>query len=99
LRHCRQTANRLQAQFVEHPYKFQTIQFWITEIQLDRQNLHDDIRIGRLLIDNLDVKILAILDKSLFESTRSIAETLHVAHLTALLHLHDLMGFRSFYLY
>jgi hypothetical protein len=44
-------------------------------------------------------KILAILDKSPFESACSIAEILHVAHSTILLHLYDYIGFRSFHLH
>jgi hypothetical protein len=50
-------------------------------------------------LDDLDAKILAILDKSPFESARSIAETLGIAHSTVLLHLHDSMSFRSFHLH
>jgi hypothetical protein len=98
--------HRLQEQFGEHAYKLRTVRFWITEIRLGRQDLHDEIRIGRLPLDDLDdlndlddldAKILAILDKSPFESARSIAETLHVAHSAMLLHLHDSIGFRSFH--
>jgi hypothetical protein len=51
------------------------------------------------LLDDRDAKILAILNKSLFESARSIAETLRVADSTVLLHVHDSIGFRSFYLH
>jgi hypothetical protein len=42
---------------------------------------------------------MAILDKSPFESVRSIAETLGVFHSIVLLHLHDSIGFRSFHLH
>jgi hypothetical protein len=41
---------------------------------------------------------LAILDKSPFESARSIAERLCVGHLTVLEYLHTSIGFRSFHL-
>jgi hypothetical protein len=75
------------------------VQFWITEVRLGRQDLHDEIRTGRPPLDDLDAKILAILDKSSFESARSIAATLCVAHSTVLLYLHDSIGFRSFHLY
>jgi hypothetical protein len=60
----------------------------MTEIWVGRQDLHNDIHNGRLPLDDLDVKILAILDKSPFESARSIAETLSIAHSIVLLHLH-----------
>jgi hypothetical protein len=65
--------DRLQAQFDKHIYKFPTIQFWIAEVWLGRQDLDDDIRIGRPPLDDLDdpddpddvdAKILTILDKS-----------------------------------
>jgi hypothetical protein len=93
--------DRLQIQFGEHAYEFRTVQFWITEVQLGRQDLHDEICTGRPPLDNLDAKILAILDKSPFELARSIAETLHVAHSTVLLyiHLYDSIGFKSFHLH
>jgi hypothetical protein len=45
------------------------------------------------------VKILAILNKSLFESAHPIAERLLVAYSTVLQHLHESLGFKSFYLH
>jgi hypothetical protein len=96
---CRQTAGRLQAQFGEHVYKFRTVQFWVIKIWLVRQDLHDQVRTGRLPLDDLDDKILAILDKSLFESARSITETLRMAYSIVLLHLYDSIDFKSFHLY
>jgi hypothetical protein len=95
----RDIVDRLQAQFGKHAYKLQTIQFWIIEVRFGRQDLHDEIHIGRPPLDDLDIKILAVLDKSLFESACSISETLHVAHSIILLHLHDSISFRSFHLY
>jgi hypothetical protein len=91
--------DRLHAQFREHVYKFRTVQFWITEARLDHQDLHDEIRIRISPLDDLETKILTILDKSLFKSAHSISETLRVAYPTLLLHLHDSIGFRSFYLH
>jgi hypothetical protein len=72
------------------------VQFWITEVQFDRRNLRDEIRLGGPSLDDLDAKILAILNKSLFESIGSIVETLHIAQSTMLLHLDDSIGFRLF---
>jgi hypothetical protein len=72
----------LQAQFGEHTYKFRMVEFWITETWLCHQDLHDKIRIGRLSLDDLDAKILTLLNKSPFESAYSIAETLRVVHST-----------------
>jgi hypothetical protein len=42
---------------------------------------------------------MAILDKFTFESVRSIAETLYLAHSAVLLRLHDSIGFNSFHLH
>jgi hypothetical protein len=83
---ARDIADRLQTQFREHTYKFQTVRFWITKVRLGHQDFHDEIRTRKPPLKDLDAKILAILDKSPFESTRSIAETLRVAHLKVLLH-------------
>jgi hypothetical protein len=95
----RDITDRLQAQFGEYAYKLRTIQFWITEVGLGRQDLHNEIGTGRLPLDDLDAKILVILDKSPFESARSIVETPCVAHSIVLLHLRDSIGFRSFHLH
>jgi hypothetical protein len=90
---------RLQAQFGEHGYAIRTVRFWIAEVPIGRQDLHDEIHTGGPPLDDLDVTILAILNKSPFDSTRSIVETLGVSHSTMLLHLHDSIGFRSFHLH
>jgi hypothetical protein len=95
----RDIADRLQEQFGEYIYKVQTVQFWIAEVRLGRQYLYDEIRIGKSPLDDFDAKILAILDKSHFESARSIAETLRVAHPIMLLYLHNSIGFKSFHLH
>jgi hypothetical protein len=101
LRHYRQTGDRLQAQFGEHAYQLRTIRFWITEARFGLQDLHDEIRTGKPPLDDLDTKILVILDKSPFEfeSVHSIAERLLVAHLIVLLHLHNSIGFKTFHLH
>jgi hypothetical protein len=62
------SADRRQAQFREHTSQLRTVQFWITEVRMGHQDLHDEICGGRLPPDNLDAKILSILDKSSFES-------------------------------
>jgi hypothetical protein len=91
--------HRFQAQLSEHAQTLRTIQFWITEAWLGCQDLFDEIRTRRPPLGNFDIKILAILHKSPFESARSISETLPVAHSTVLLHLQDSTGFRSFHLH
>jgi hypothetical protein len=76
------STHRLQAQFGEHASALRTIYFWIAEAQPGRQELHDEICTGRPPLDDLDAKIMAILDKSLFESACSIAETLDIVYST-----------------
>jgi hypothetical protein len=96
---ARQILARLQAQFVEHAYQLRTVQSWITEIRPGCQDLYDGIRRGRPpLDDDLDCKILAIFDKSPFESAQSIVERLIIAHSTVLQYLHGPFGFKSFHL-
>jgi hypothetical protein len=51
-----QITARLQAQFGEHVYKLQMIQFGISEVRFDRQDLHDEIRTGRPPLDDLNAK-------------------------------------------
>jgi hypothetical protein len=92
-------AQRLQTQFAQDAYALRTVQFWIGEISRDRQDLHDENRMGRLPLDDLDAKILAILDKYPFESDQSIAETFPVGLVTVLRRFHDSIGFRSFHLH
>jgi hypothetical protein len=94
----RQIADRFQAQFAEHSYELRIVRFWIAEILRGHQDLHDEIRSGRLPLDDLDSKISAILKKSPFESSHSIAERLLIAQSTVLRHLHESIGFKSFHL-
>jgi hypothetical protein len=96
---ARQIETRLQALFAEHGCRLRTVQFWITEIRRGRQDLHDEIRSGRPPLDDLDEKILTVLDKSPFELSRSIAERLAISHSTVLQHLHESIGFKSFHLH
>jgi hypothetical protein len=92
-------ADKLQTQFIENIYQLQTIRFWITDARIGRQDLHDEIRTGRPPLDDLDAKILTILNKYPFESARLISETLCIVYSTILLHSHDSIGFKSFHLY
>jgi hypothetical protein len=89
----------LQTQFIENIYQLQTVQFWITEIWGGRQDLHDEIRDRRSPLDDLDGKILAILNKSPFESAYSMAERMLVACSTVLYYLHESLGFKLFHLH
>jgi hypothetical protein len=90
---------RLQAQFAQDAYALRTVQFWIGEGCRDHQPLHDQNRMGRLPLDDLETKILAILDKYPFESTQSISETIHIDMATILRHLRNFIGFKSSPLY
>jgi hypothetical protein len=76
--------HRLQARFAQNAYVLRTVQFWIGEVRRDHQDLHDENRMETPLLDDLDARILAILDKFPFESALSITETLRVGLTTVL---------------
>jgi hypothetical protein len=79
---------KLQAQFHEKAYALRIVQLWIGESCRGRQDLHDDLRLGRSPLNDFNAEILATLNTSPFESAQSIAETLLVGHATVLWHLH-----------
>jgi hypothetical protein len=61
-------AQRIQTEFAQDAYALRTVQFWIGEAYRSHQDLHDEKCMGKHPLDGFDVKILAILDKSPFES-------------------------------
>jgi hypothetical protein len=91
--------HRLQAQFRERDCALRTVRFWIAEVWSGPQDLYGEIRTRGSSLDDFDVKILSILDKSPSKSARSIAETLPVARSIVLLRLYDSIDFRSFHLH
>jgi hypothetical protein len=60
--------------------------------------MHDEIRSRGPRVGDLDSKILAIVDKLPFESSRSTAERLAVVQSTVLWHLHKSRELKSFHL-
>jgi hypothetical protein len=95
---ARKIADTLWEQFAEYCYQPRTVRFWIAEIGRCRQDLHDEIRSGRPPLEDLDSKIMEILEKSPFESSHSIGERLIVGQSTVFRHLHESIGFKSFHL-
>jgi hypothetical protein len=95
---ARQIAEKLRVQFHEDAYAPRRIQFWITELRRDREDLHDEPRTGRPSAENLPTKIQELLDENPFDSARSMGEILQVSHSTVLKHLHENLQFYAFHL-
>jgi hypothetical protein len=60
-------ADAFLEQFGQHTYQLRKIRFWIAEAWLGHQDMEYDIRTRTTPLDDLEMKILAILDKSPFE--------------------------------
>jgi hypothetical protein len=68
----------------------------MSEIRRAREDLHDEHLSGRPPLDDIDAKIVVMLEKRPFESARRMAEILGVDHVTVLNHLQQQLGFKSF---
>jgi hypothetical protein len=66
------------------------------EIQRGREDLHDEHRSKRQALDHIDAKIMFMLEKTPFESARSIVHALNVDHATVLHHLGQKLGLKSY---
>jgi hypothetical protein len=65
---AREIARRLTVPFGEDASALRTIQFWRAEVDHGREDLHDEQRSGRTPLDDIDSKILGLLDRTPFES-------------------------------
>jgi hypothetical protein len=89
---------RLEAQFGDTTYSMRSVWRWCQSVRQGSEDLHDEVRSGRLLIDFLNIRILALLDEQPFHSAYSIAEALCVFHSTILGHLRELLGMKNLHL-
>jgi hypothetical protein len=89
---------KLEAQFPEDAYSLRRLQFWIGEIKRRREGSHDAQQSGRRPVESFTAQIKILSEENCFISAWSIAETLQVSHSTVLKHLHEDLGFQSFYL-
>jgi hypothetical protein len=67
---------RLEAQFGDATYSGRSIRRWYQYVRQGREDLHGEVRFRRSLIDFLDIRILALMDKQPFHSVDLIAEAL-----------------------
>jgi DNA-binding transcriptional ArsR family regulator len=86
---------RLEAQFGDAIYGERSVRWWCQYVRQRREDLHDKVRSGKLPIDFLDIRILALLEEQTFHSAHSIAEALGVSHSTILNHLLELLGIKN----
>jgi hypothetical protein len=75
-----------------------TVRFWIREVCRGLEDFHDEHRVGRPSLNHIDTAIIRIIGKSPFESEPQIAQTLKTSYSVLLLHLHEILGFKSFHL-
>jgi hypothetical protein len=59
---------RFEAQFGEDTYGPRRVRQWCQYVWQGREDLHDEVRLGRPPIEFLDIRILALLDQEHFHS-------------------------------
>jgi hypothetical protein len=62
------------------------------------EDLHDDDRLGKPILDFIDSKIIVLIDQEPFNSAYSLAEAIGVPHSMILRHLQDSLGMKSSHL-
>jgi hypothetical protein len=90
---------QLGAQFGDatyNEYSERSVRWWCQYVRQGRKGVYHEVRCGRLPIDFLDIRILALLDKQLFHSAYSIAEAREVSHSIILSHLRESLGMKIF---
>jgi hypothetical protein len=91
-----QLLGKLQAQFGERDYALRALRFWIGEVRRGRDDFHDQRRARRSAGDCIDIVILSVNGKFLFESARSIEQMLKISQNRVSHELHEILGFKSF---
>jgi AraC-like DNA-binding protein len=86
----------LEAQFGVANYRERSVRLWCQYVRQGREDPRDEGQPGRLPIDYLDIRILALLDERPFHSVYLIAEALGVSHSTILSRLRELLGMKIF---
>jgi hypothetical protein len=94
----KQITTRLRAQYDEDGYKLRTVQDWCTKSRMGRNELKDEKRGGRPVIDYVDTQILVCFEKEPFRSATSLAEELKVSVRTVLRCLHDSLRMKNYHL-
>jgi len=71
------------------------VKYWIHELKLGREDLHDQGGPGRPPLDDVDAKILALLQKEPYSSVRTLSESLRYPPTTVYRHLTDALQMKS----
>jgi hypothetical protein len=87
----------LEAQFEDATYNERSVRRWCQYVRQGREDLHDEVRSGRLPIDFLDIRILALLDEQPFHSAYSISEALCVSYSTNWSYLQESLSMKIFH--
>jgi lambda repressor-like predicted transcriptional regulator len=96
--HANEIAAALKKDFGQDAYALRTVQGWLLGLRRGRKNLYERHRSGRRSLDHIDAQILAALEKSPFDSCRSLGMRLGYNSKMVYNYLVDSIRFRSFHL-
>lgn len=94
----KEIAEKLFQHYGPNAYKYPTVKEWIRHFRLGKNTYENDPRSGRPKFNDIELKILKILDEDPFVSARSMARTLGVSDFTIRDRLHNSLGLKCLHL-
>ena len=90
-----QIHQKLHDVYQQESFDIPRIKYWIHQFKLKRNEVLNETKGGRPVIDYIDTKIITALHDHPFHSTRSLSETLSIPRTTIIHHL-ERMGFKNY---